>query len=210
MEYVKTLRRDLEGFIFRHPEFKLSWEPLNLSSGNFPFSEKLPEIVRVMDFASQVAGVGPMAAVAGSIAELVGKFILSKGFSREVVVENGGDIFICLLKDAKIKVFAGDSPFSGKIGILISKEIMPCGVCTSSGKVGHSVSFGKAHAVTVIHKSAPVADALATSFGNLLKSPQDFKKVLQKAKKIKDLYGVLAIFEDKLFLWGEKIKILRL
>lgn len=198
--YVRKVRAPLEAYIIKNPLFLRSLEPL-------PEDEKASEIVQEMLKAGKIAGVGPMASVAGVIAEKVGNLLIKKGYTSEVVVENGGDIYLNLKREARVAIFAGDSPFSGKIGLKIKKEFMPCGVCTSSGKIGHSLSFGKAEAITVVHKNTAIADALATAFGNMLNSAEDFSKVITKAKRIKDLLGVLCILEDKLMFWGEKLEL---
>lgn len=200
LSLVRSIRLPLEAYILKNPLFLKSLQPL-------PEDPYAPEIVRTMLKAGMVAKVGPMASVAGAIAEKVGKTLLKKGFTSQIAVENGGDIFVFLKKPVKIALFAGDSPFSGKIAILIKKELMPCGVCSSSGKIGHSLSFGKADAITVVHKDTAIADALATAFGNTLKTKEDFKKIVSKAKKIKDLIGIVAILEDKLFLFGKELKV---
>ncbi|NPA40241.1 MAG: UPF0280 family protein [Thermodesulfobacteria bacterium] len=200
LELIRRIRSPIEAYIASHPEFLTSLEPLKIQEG-------VNKVVRKMLEAGEVAGVGPMASVAGTIAEEVGFGLINQGLTKEVVVENGGDVFLALSKKAKVGIFAGDSPLSGKVAVVVGKELMPCGVCTSSGKVGHSLSFGNADAITVIHRSASIADALATAFGNLMKTPSDFKKVIAKAEKVKDIYGVVCIFEDKLMAWGKKIRL---
>ncbi len=200
LSIIKEIRLPLETYIIKNPEFLKSLVPLALDP-------EAPEIVKIMLKAGKVAGVGPMAAVAGAIAERMGKMLLEKGLTSQVAVENGGDIFLALKKDAKVALFAGDSPFSGKIALLIKKELMPCGVCTSSAKIGHSLSFGKADALTVVHKDTAIADALATSFGNTFKKAEDFKKIVAKAEKIDGLMGIVAILKDKIFVWGKYIRL---
>lgn len=200
LSLVRSVRLPLEAYILKNPAFLKSLEPL-------PDDEKAPEIVKVMLKAGSIAQVGPMASVAGAIAEKVGKALLEKGFTSQVAVENGGDIFLALKKDARVCLFAGDSPFSGKLALVIKKELMPCGVCTSSGKIGHSLSLGVADAVTVVHKDTATADALATAFGNMLKKPDDFKRIINMAKKIEGLFGVSAILGEKVFLFGKNLRI---
>lgn len=200
LSIVRSIRLPLEAYILKNPLFLKSLHPL-------PEDPSAPEIVKAMLRAGIVAGVGPMASVAGAIAERVGKKLLEKNLTSQIAVENGGDIFLYLKKEAKVAIFAGDSPFSGKIALLIKKELMPCGVCTSSAKIGHSLSFGNADAVTVVHRDTALADALATAFGNMLKKPEEFKKVINKAKKIPDLLGVVAILEDRIFVFGKSLKI---
>lgn len=202
-EVLKTLievRRPLEAYLLKNPLFLKSLVPL-------PDDPEAPEIVRKMLDAGRVAGVGPMASVAGAIAEAVGKSLLERGLTKEVAVENGGDIFLSLKKEARVSLFAGDSLFSGRVVLVIPPELQPCGVCTSSGKIGHSLSFGKADAITVIHKDTAVADALATAFGNILKEGEDFRKIKARAERIEGLLGVFAILKDKLFAFSTKIRL---
>src|SRR4030042_1905049 len=82
---VSKYRRQLEKYIEKNPEFQTSLEPVNVP-------ESAPAIVKDMAAAGAKAGVGPMAAVAGAIAEYVGKELLE--FSPEIIVENGGGVFI--------------------------------------------------------------------------------------------------------------------
>ncbi|BAU22608.1 thiamine biosynthesis protein ApbE [Caldimicrobium thiodismutans] len=200
LRLVMEIRRPLEAYILKNPLFLKSLVPL-------PEDPLAPQIVKKMLLAGKVAGVGPMAGVAGAIAEEVGRALLERGLTGEVAVENGGDIFLSLKKEARVSLFAGDSPFSGKIALLIPQELQPCGLCTSSGKVGHSLSFGKADAITVVHKNTAIADALATAFGNMLKEGKDFKKVSAKAEKIDGLLGVFAILKDRFYALSQKIRI---
>lgn len=198
---VREVRFPLEGYVLGHPEFLVSLSPL-------PVDEEAPDIVKEMLLAGRVAGVGPMAAVAGVIAEKVGRAVLERGLSSQVVVENGGDVFLWLKKEARVCLFAGiDSPFSNRVCVVVPARFMPCGVCTSSGKIGHSLSFGKADAITVIHKKASIADALATALGNLLREEGDVDKVLNQARKVEGILGVVGVLGEKLFVWGKGIRL---
>jgi ApbE superfamily uncharacterized protein (UPF0280 family) len=200
LQIVREIRKPLEAYILKNPLFLKSLIPV-------PEDPSAPPLVKKMIRAGKIAGVGPMASVAGAIAEEVGRALLERGFTNEVVIENGGDIFLFLKREARVSLFAGDSPFSGKIALIIPSDLQPCGVCTSSGKVGHSLSFGKADAITVVHREAAIADALATAFGNLLKEGKDFKKVSAKAQNIEGIYGVFAILKDKFFAFSQKIRL---
>ena len=122
-----------------------------------------------------------MAAVAGAVAEIVGRGLLT--CSANIVVENGGDIFYRLTGRVIAGIFAGSSPLSMKVGIAIDGCEGPVSLCTSSGTVGHSKSFGKADAVTVFSDSAALADAAATSLGNQVKHPDDIEKMKEIAKQ---------------------------
>lgn len=142
-----------------------------------------------------------MASVAGAIAEMVGNELLE--FSPEVIVENGGDIFLKSNKDRTINVYAGKSALTGKIGLVIKTGQTPCGVCTSSGTVGHSLSYGEADAVVVVAPSAALADASATSIGNIIKEPGDIQKGIEYGMNIEGLKGILIIKDDGIGVWGE-------
>ena len=191
---VLKYRDVLERYIERHPTFLTSLKPL-------PVNDDAPRIVRLMSEATNRVGVGPMASVAGAIAEFVGNELLP--FSPEVIVENGGDIFLKSLSKRIVGIYAGESPLTGKIGLEINSEDTPLGICTSSGTVGHSLSYGKADAVVVLSKSATLADAAATAIGNLIVQPSDIPNGIEFAKGVEGLKGVIIIKGDKVGLWGE-------
>jgi ApbE superfamily uncharacterized protein (UPF0280 family) len=190
---VLKYRQVLEEYIERHPQFLTSLEPLGVG-------EDTPHIVRDMADAASRVGVGPMAAVAGAIAEYVGRELLE--YSPEIIVENGGDIYLKSLRKRTIGIYAGDSPLSGKIGLEIAADETPLGICTSSGTVGHSLSFGKADAVIVLSPSTSLADAAATAIGNLVSMPADIQKGIECAQRIEGLRGVVIIKDDSLGVHG--------
>ena len=119
-----------------------------------------------------------------------------------VIVENGGDIFVKLIKPRRIGVYAGKSPFSEKIALEISPKDTPLGVCTSNGTVGYNISFGSADAVIVTARSCALADAAATAIGNVVNSEETIEEGLNIAKKIKGLHGALIIKNDVMGAWG--------
>ena len=194
---IHKYRDELEKYIGSHPQFEKSFVPIRVHYD-------APPIARSMAWAARKAKVGPMAAVAGAMAEWVGKELLH--YSKEVIVENGGDIYLKIKQPRKVGIFAGNSPFSEKIALEVDPKRNPFSVCTSSGTVGPSFSFGKADAVVVIASNASLADAAATAIGNVVKEISDIDKGLQVAKKIKGLDGVLIIKDDHLGVLG-KIKI---
>jgi len=151
--------------------------------------------------ASRKAGVGPMASVAGAIAEYVGRELLD--FSPEIIVENGGDIYLKSLTKRTIGVFAGNSPLTGKIGLEINPQDTPLGICTSSGTVGHSLSYGKADAVVALSSSATLADAAATAIGNRVSQASDITGAIEFGKNISGLKGLIIIVDDNIGVWGE-------
>jgi ApbE superfamily uncharacterized protein (UPF0280 family) len=187
-------RDGIERYIARRPDFLTSLEPLDVEPG-------APVIVRDMADAARLCSVGPMAAVAGAIAEYVGKELLA--FSPEIIVENGGDIFVKSLRRRTIGIYAGGSPLTGRLGLQIEAGDTPLGICTSSGTVGHSLSFGKADAVIVLADSATLADAAATAIGNRVSEAADIEKAIEFAQGIGRLKGVVIIKDESLGVWGE-------
>ncbi len=192
-ESVRACRRLIEDYIQRDPKFVSSLTPYSVLPD-------APLIVQTMAEAGRLAGVGPMAAVAGTVAEWVGKSVAKR--SRDVIVENGGDIFIRTSQIRKVGIFAGDSPLSNRVAIEVRPNQTPLGICTSSGKVGHSLSFGKADAVVVLSPSVPLADAVATATGNLVQTLDDLERALEFASQIVGVTGVLVIKDDRLAVWG--------
>jgi len=191
---VKFYRNQLNEYIKNNIDFQTSFVPVDVDL-------KAAPIIIEMAKAAQKANVGPFAAVAGAMAEFVGKDLLN--YSPEIIVENGGDIFINTKRDRKLAIYAGKSPLSGKLGINISKYLSPVGVCTSSGTVGHSISFGKADAVVVISPSTILADAVATAAANLIHTKYDIEKSIDFAKNISGVIGVIAIIDTYIGVWGD-------
>ncbi|MBN1870968.1 MAG: UPF0280 family protein [Candidatus Omnitrophica bacterium] len=191
---VYSLRKDISDYIDKNPSFKDSLKPL-------PDDADAPYIVKDMIEASRVAGVGPMAGVAGAIAEHAGIKLLN--YSSEIIIENGGDIFLKSKNKKVLGVYAGSSPLSGKVRIRVDPKDAPMGICTSSGTVGHSMSFGIADAVTIISGSAILADCVATEACNLVKDKNDLQKSIKYAKSIDGINGILIIADDRLATWGE-------
>ena len=190
---VRKHRVALEGYIGAHPDFLTSLAPLEVD-------DCAPQIVRTMSAAAATAGVGPMASVAGAIAEAVGLGLLK--FSKEVIIENGGDIFIRSASRRIVAIYAGDSPLSGKLGLEICAE-NPLGVCTSSGTVGHSLSFGEADAVVVLSPSAALADAAATAVANRVSRPEDIDPALEFGRTISGVTGLFIIKGASFGAWGD-------
>lgn len=187
-------RTPLEEYIASHPLFLHSLEPITVE-------ETAPQIVKEMAAAGEKAGVGPMAAVAGAIAEAVGRDLLA--FTSEVIVENGGDIFLKISRARLVGIYAGDSPLTGKVALKILPRETPLGICTSSGTVGHSLSFGAADAAIAIAPSAALADAAATAIGNRVKSVEDMPRALEWAQTVPGLLGAVIIKNDRLGAWGK-------
>jgi ApbE superfamily uncharacterized protein (UPF0280 family) len=191
---IKQYRNEIINYINTDKRFETSLIPIEVS-------DDAPAIIQTMGAAGHVAGTGPFAAVAGAISEFVGRELLN--FSSQVIVENGGDIYIKSKQDRVIGIFAGTSPLTGKMGILIKATQTPLGICTSSGTVGHSKSFGKADAVIIMSANTALADAVATATANMIKTKDDIDKALNFAGQIKDVTGVIAIVGSHLGICGE-------
>jgi len=190
---VLKFRSELENYIIKDPKFLKSLKPHRVGM-------RSPAIVKKMAQAAKRAKVGPMAAVAGAIAEHVGRDVLKH--SREAIVENGGDIFMKVVTPRKVAVHAGKSPFSEKIALEIDPDQTPLGICTSAGTVGHSHSFGAADAVVVTARSTALADAAATTICNIVKSVDDIQGGLNLARRIKGIKSALIIKDDHIGAWG--------
>jgi ApbE superfamily uncharacterized protein (UPF0280 family) len=196
---IQKYRKILKDYIKEHPNFLTSLVPLKAS-------QNAPEIIKHMCFAADLAGVGPMAAVAGAVSHYVGLSLLSK--TKEVILENGGDIYLKTDKEKDILIYAGSSPFSNKLALRIPSSAEGLGVCTSSGTIGHSLSFGCCDAVVVLSKDTLIADAAATSIGNVIKSPNHITEGLNFAKSILGVEGVVIIIGSKMAAWG-KVNLVR-
>jgi ApbE superfamily uncharacterized protein (UPF0280 family) len=191
---VAALRADLESYIGANPRFAESFVPVGVA-------HDAPEIVRAMADAGAAAGVGPMAAVAGAVAERVARALLP--VSPEVLVENGGDLFVAGAVDRRVLLLAGESPLSGRLALVLAAASLPCAVCTSSGRVGHSVSLGAAHAVTVLATEGAVADAAATAAGNLVHGPGDVERALERALAVPGVRGAVIVTGDTVGALGD-------
>lgn len=194
-ERISFYRRQIESYIAKDNKFLTSLKPISVEL-------RAPLIVREMSKAAVFANVGPMAAVAGAIAQFLGKDLLKRGF-KEVIIENGGDIFLKTNKKRAIGIYTGRSKFFKGICLLVEPSIVPLGICTSSGTVGHSLSFGCADSVIILSKNTLLADAAATATGNLVKSKLDLQKALNFAKSIKGIEAVVIIIKDNLISWGK-------
>ncbi|AFM25206.1 UPF0280 family protein [Desulfomonile tiedjei] len=191
---ILKARSQVEAAIARRPEFLTSLLPVGEDSQDSP-------LVLSMIRAGKKANTGPMAAVAGAIAEFVGRELI--GMSPEVIVENGGDIFLHVDSPVTVGLYAGSSPFSGRIGLRLDATPIPVGICTSSAKVGPSLSLGKADAATVVSPDTSLADAVATAMGNRVQKASDIKASVEWAMSIPGITGALAILGDKIAAVGD-------
>jgi ApbE superfamily uncharacterized protein (UPF0280 family) len=186
-------RHLLDCYIKEDPGFAAALSP-------YLVSFKAPPLVLEMVRAANRVGVGPMASVAGAVAAFIGDALLSR--CRETIVENGGDIFLYTTRERRIAVYAGDSPFSGKIALRLQPRKKPFAVCTSSGTVGASLSYGSCDACVVISDWVALADACATATCNLVKSEEDLEEALAFARNIEGIDGVLLVCGERIVAWG--------
>ncbi|MBW2975631.1 UPF0280 family protein [Candidatus Woesearchaeota archaeon] len=166
-----------------------------------------PKIVRVMAEGADIANVGPMAAVAGAIAESIARRLVQKG-AKTAVVENGGDIFAITNKEIIIGLFSGQNKVAEKLAFKLNKDNTPLAICSSSSLLGHSISFGKCDLATVFSRKAHVADAAATAVANKVKCMEDIQKTLNWAVKLKDVQGIIIIKDHKIGMIGDIPKLL--
>lgn len=193
-ELVYEVREQIESYIDRNPIFLHTLAPMEED----PYA---PGVVRDMISATKRVGVGPMAAVAGAVAEYVGRALLKQ--CKEVIIENGGDIFAKTDQPLRIGIFAGRSPLSNKLALHIEPQETPLGICSSSGTVGPSYSEGIADLACVLCKSAVLADAAATALGNRVRSAGEVNQALEWIQNIKEVSGALVIIEEHIGAWGD-------
>jgi ApbE superfamily uncharacterized protein (UPF0280 family) len=191
-EALMDARACIKAEIALDPQFLTSFAPLPPRPG-------APEPVSWMYAGAQAAGVGPMAAVAGAVARYVGRALLRH--SAEVIVENGGDIYIASKSERLVALYAGSSPLSMRLALRVPPG--EWGVCTSAGRVGPSVSYGQADAAVILSKDAALADAAATALGNMLKASGDIKAALSHAVSIPGVLGAVAVIGDRLGAAGQ-------
>ncbi len=193
-ERVLFYRNQLEQYIALRPEFRESLVPV-------AFDRFAPQIAREMMETTSPLGVGPMASVAGAVAEFVGRDIATQ--SPEFILENGGDVFLRTHSERLSLIYAKDSPYSGKIGVKLKPEPEPYGICTSSATVGPSLSLGRADAVVVLAASSLFADGLATYVGNGVKNKRDIPFAIERGSNFPGVKGILVILGNELGAWGD-------
>jgi len=195
-DFIVDLRRSMDAYLLMDPQYKASLTPYDAGL-------EAPAILKDMSKVSYKTGIGPMSAVAGAVALRVAKFLKSQFDVKEVIVENGGDIYASALEDMDISVFAGQSPLSEKIGLHIPAADFPLGICTSSGTVGPSLSLGRADAVMIVCKDVLLADSYATAMANRIKSVNDLQPVIDRIRNIPDILGAIAVKDDRLAICGQ-------
>lgn len=197
------LRKVLLEYAERDPRFLSSLDPIDLPEPSPVSAPGLPVAgeIRTMIACGHLTGTGPMAAVAGLFAQRAGEKILDTYGEMEVVVENGGDLYLHNLTDLFSVIHAGTSALSDKMGFVVPPG--EWGICTSSGTMGHSFSRGRADAVTVISSSAPLADSWATAIANRVSGESDLEQVLEEVDGNPDIVGCAVIVENRIGIRGD-------
>ncbi len=176
---VQEIRNVIKFWIQLVPEIQHSLEPIAIP-------KNAPNYIEIMCESAKYAYVGPFAAIAGTIAQIVCCFIheylKNNQLPDDVIVENGGDIYLYSKKERIIGIMPNPQE-NCMLGLKINPSDMPLSICSSSAKIGHSLSFGKGDLALIIAKNASLADALATSYCNQLQKKEDISLLLEKAKK---------------------------
>ena len=193
---LQELRKAMETYLHKDPCYLTSLVP-------YKAKPDAPEIFQKMSEVSRQTHIGPMSAVAGAVAEHMVRSLKGEFGIKEAIVENGGDIYADIIEDMDVSVFTGNSPLSEKVGLHITASQAPLGICTSSGTVGPSLSFGKADAVMIICQDVLLADSYATAFANFVRKAEDINPVLERIGKIKEIIAALLIKDDKMGVIGK-------
>ncbi len=203
---LRKLWNELEQFIACYPRYAEALGPIQgligIEQGH------VPESVRRMALASESTGVGPMAAVAGTFAQIAAEAGQSEG-DEETIIENGGDVYMYIRHPLNLGLWVGPhSPFRD-LAFSIGPEHSPLAVCSSSSFLGHSMSFGKCDLATVFSKNASCADAAATACCNQIQTSDDLHTAVETVVGIYDIDGVLAIKDDKIAIAGATPELVR-
>ncbi len=194
-------RRRLEEYIARQPAFRTSFEPLELL-------DNAPEAARRMAAAASLTGLGPMAAVAGALAQLGAEAAQTAG-SAEVIVENGGDMYLISDHSITVGIYAGRNPVAANLAFALTPGDVPLAICSSSSAMGHSTSLGDCDLATALAVDAALADAAATLIGNRIRTADDVEPVLNEVGSIPGIRALLAVKDDKIGLWGDLPQLVR-
>lgn len=203
---IKHHVKELFTYVKENPQILYALEPLEIEDSS------APPVIKRMIQASKTANVGPMASVAGAIADLGLETLVEAG-ANVAIVEDGGEISAYTSEPIPISIITGEEKLSGKIGFLVARDDSPIGIATSIGKTEHAISFGEADAVTVTAENAAIADAAATSICNTITGVNVEKSILkglERAKSIKGIRGVIIVREGKVGFSGKLPKIIKI
>lgn len=190
---VLSFYEEIEKVILNEPVFEKSLVPVRARS-------HYPPVIRKMCHAAKVFRVGPMAAVAGAVCDRLAESIADS--CRFLMIENGGDVFIKSNGPVNIGLYSSNKYFSDRLNIRIDAERTPCGICSSSGRMGHSLSLGRSDLVTILSGSTILADAAATAVANSIKGQTDIERAIRRYKRNKEVRGLIIIKNDRIGIWG--------
>ena len=193
-EPVLSFYRNIETVIDEHTDFEKSLVPIKAA-------KDLPRIIKEMCSAGEVFSVGPMATIAGALCDYLAKSLI--GRCSFLMIENGGDVYIKSGDPLEVGIFTKNIYFRDKLTLLIEAGQTPCGICSSSGSFGHSLSLGKSDLVTVLSRTATIADAAATSIANTVNHEEDIDKAIARFSKYKEVEGLIIIKNKRIGLWGK-------
>lgn len=200
VDAIKKCRREIEQFIQRDRRFEATLEP-------YKCPNNAPEIIKRMCRSSEKFNIGPMSTVAGIIAEYAVKAMISKG-AKHAIVDNGGDMALVSNRKVNIGLYTGNQ-YTGQFAFQVPPQDKILGICTSSGKVGHSFSFGSADSVTIFSNDVAVADAAATAFGNLVNSTEDIQRASKILDNVKEIIGATTVIDNKIGFYGKVPQIIQ-
>ena len=191
---VLSFYRDIETVIAGETDFEKSLAPLKAG-------KDLPRTLKEMCGAGEVFEVGPMASVAGALCDYLAKNLA--GICSFLMIENGGDVYIKSSGQVEVGIFTKNVYFKDKLTLLIEAGQTPCGICSSSGSFGHSLSLGKSDLVTVMSGTATIADAAATSIANTINNEEDIDKAIARFSQYSEIDGLIIIKNKRIGLWGK-------
>ncbi|MBP7216272.1 MAG: UPF0280 family protein [Candidatus Omnitrophica bacterium] len=194
IEHVRHYRWDIDHYIADNRRFLAALKPLAVDP-------QAPPIIQAMAQASSLANSGPMTAVAGTITQFLGNDLLKLGF-KEVIVENGGDIFLKTRRIRRVGIYTGNTRRWTNLALEIRPKDTPLGLGTFSGTIGHSLGFSCADSVVIISKDVSLADALATATANLVHDKKDLPRALTFAQSVRGVVGVVIILKNNLVSAG--------
>lgn len=195
LDKIKEIYEEIEKYSIKKPLFISSLKPVN--------DEKPPQLFKELFIYSKKTNLGPLAGIAGFFSKKIAEFIKEKFEPTNLIIENGGDIFLKREEESKILIYAGNSPFSMKIGFKLRSG--EHGIATSSRTVGHSLSFGNTDSLTVISNDPVISDFYATYFGNIIKNEKDIERALKTVEKISEVKGLIVILNDKIGIYGVEV-----
>lgn len=178
-------RAILKFFVKNNPVWQNSFVPMH--------TKDPAPIIELMEESAEICDVGPMAAVAGALADRMQMVMLENKHVQVAVVEDGGEIAINSAEDIVIALYVLSNSLKAKLGFKFAGGSTAVGLGTSSGQFGHSISLGEADTATIFAKNAALADAAATKICNAVKGEDHEKSILKGldlADKIDGLYGV--------------------